>query len=153
MNQFNTHCDLNGIIPTHQSAYIQFHSCETAMIKIVNDTLWAMEHKNITILVILDLSAAVDTVDHKVLLEVLQKCFGIEGTALEWFHSYLSSRFIKVNIADAYSTSKELNFSVPRGSCAGPCLFNAYSSTLVNCIPKGISISGFTDDHSLQKVF
>ena len=85
MNQFNTHCKLNGITPTHQSAYKQFHSCERAMIKIVNDALWAMELKNITILAIIDLSAAFDTVDHKVLLEVLHKCFGVEGMALEWF--------------------------------------------------------------------
>ena len=55
------------------------------MIKIVNDILWAMEHKNITILVIIDPSAAFDTVDHKVLLEVLHKCFGVEGRALDWF--------------------------------------------------------------------
>ena len=53
------------------------------MIKIVKDILWAMEHKNITILVIIDLSTAFDTVDHKVLLEVLHKCFGVEGRALE----------------------------------------------------------------------
>ena len=153
MNQFNTHCNLNGITPTHQSGYKQFHSCKTALIKIVNDILWAMEHKNITILVTIVLSAAFDTVDHKVLLEVPQKCFGIEGMAFEWFHSYLSSRFFKVNIGEAYSNLKELNVSVPWGSYAGPSLFNAYSSTLVNCIPKGISISGFVGDHSLQKVF
>ena len=85
MNQFNTHCNLNGITPTHQLACKQFHSCETAMIKIVNDTLWTVEYKNITILVIIDLSAAFDTVDHKVLLEVLHKCFGVEGIALDWF--------------------------------------------------------------------
>ena len=60
MNQFNTHCDLNGITPTYQSAYKQFHSCEAALIKIVSNILWAMEHKNITILVILDLSTAFD---------------------------------------------------------------------------------------------
>ena len=118
MNQFNTHCDFNGITPTHQSEYKQFHSCEISLMKIVNDTLWAMEHKNITILVIIDLSAAFFTVDHKVLLEVLQKCSGIEGMALEWFCSYLSSRFFKVNIGDAYLSLKELNFSVPKGSCA-----------------------------------
>ena len=95
MNQFDTHCKLNGITPTYQLAYKQFHSCETAMIKIVNDTLWAMEHKNITILAIIDLSTTFDTVDHKVLLEVLQKCFGVESMALDWFQSYLSSRFLK----------------------------------------------------------
>ena len=153
INQFDTHCELNGITPTHQLAYKQFHSCETAMIKIVNDTLCAMEHKNITILVIIDLSATFDTVDHKVLLEVLQKCFGVESMALDWLQSYLSSRSFKVNIGDIYSTSKELKVSVPQGSCAGPSLFNAYSSTFVNCIPKGISLSRFADDHSLQKVF
>ena len=113
MNEFNTHCEINGITPTHQSAYKQYHSCKTAMIKIVNDTLWAMKHKNITILVIIDLSAAYDTIDHKVLLEVLQKWFGVEGMALDWFQSYISSRFLKVNIGDVYSTSKELKFSVP----------------------------------------
>ena len=112
-----------------------------------------MEHKKITILVIIDLSAAFDTVDHKVLLEVLHKCFGVEGRALDWFQSYLSSIFFKVSIGNVYSTSKELKVSVPQGSCAGPSLFNAYSSTLVNSIPKGISIIGFADDHSLQKAF
>ena len=58
-----------------------------------------------------------------------------------------------MSIGNVYSTSKELKFSVPQGSCAGPSLFNAYSSTLVNSIPKGINISGFEDDHSLQKAF
>ena len=53
------------------------------MIEIVNDILLAMEHKNITILVIIELSAAFDTVDHKVLLEVLHKCFVVEGRALD----------------------------------------------------------------------
>ena len=58
-----------------------------------------------------------------------------------------------MSIGDVYSTSKELKVSVPQGSCAGPSLFNVYSSTVVNSIPKGISISGFADDHSLQKAF
>ena len=84
MNQFNTHCDLNGTTPTHQSAYKQFHICETALIKIVNDTLCPMEHKDITIVVIMYLSVAFDTVNLDVLLEVPHKCFGIEGMALEW---------------------------------------------------------------------
>ena len=76
-------------------------------IVVVNDVLWAMEHKNITILVIMDLSVAFDAVNHTVLLEVLYKCFRIEGMAVEWFHSYLSPRFFKCNIGDAYSNLKE----------------------------------------------
>ena len=153
MNQFNTHCDLNGTMPIHQSTYTQFHSCERALIKIVNDAIWAMEHKNITILIIMGLSAAFDTVDHGVMLEVLHKCCGIEGMALEWFPNYVSSRFFKVNIGDACLNLKELNFSVPQGSCTGPSQFNAYSSSLANCIPNEINVSEFVDNHSLQKVF
>ena len=68
MNQFNTHCDLNGTTPIHQYAYKQFHSCDIALIKIVNDALWVMEYKNITKFIMMDLSAAFDTVDHTVLL-------------------------------------------------------------------------------------
>ena len=102
-----------------------------------------MKHKSITILVIMDLSAAFDTVDHNVLLEVLHKCFGIESITMEWFHSYLSSRFFNVNIGDAYPNLKELNFTVTQGSCTGPSLFNAYSSILVNCTSNGINVSGF----------
>ena len=75
MNQFNTHCDTNGTTPIHQSAYKQFHSWEMALIKIVNDALLVVEHKNITILVIIYLSVAFETVDHIVLLEVLHKYF------------------------------------------------------------------------------
>ena len=101
----------------------------------------------------MDLSMAFDTVNHTVLLEVLHRCFVIEGMALEWFHGYLSSRFFKVNIGDAYSNLKELNFSVTQGSCTGPSLFNAYSSTLANCIPNKIKVSGFVDVQSLQNVF
>ena len=74
MNQFNTHCDLNGTTLIHQSAYKQFHSCDMALIKIVNDALWAKEQKNITILVVKDLTVTFDIVDHTVLLEAQHKC-------------------------------------------------------------------------------
>ena len=153
MNQFNTHCNLNETTTIHQSAYKQFHSCETAFIKIVDDALWAMDHNNITIFVIMHLCVAFDTVNLTVLFEVLHICIRIEGLSLEWFHSYLSSRFFQVNIGDVYSNLKELNFSVPHGSCASPSLFNAYSSTVANYIPNYINIGRFADDHSLLNVF
>ena len=101
MKQFNTYCDSNGTTQIHQSAYKQFHSCESTLIKIVNGALWAMKHKNITIFVVA--FDTFDTFDHTVLLEVLHKCFGIEEMDLEWVCSYLPSRFLKVNIGDIYS--------------------------------------------------
>ena len=57
----------------YQSAYKEGHSCETALIKILNDLLWAMENQKISALVLLDLRSAFDTVDHDILLQALDK--------------------------------------------------------------------------------
>ena len=69
-------------MPDYQSAYGENYSCETTLIKIVDDILWSMENGEVTALMALDLSAAFDTVDHEILLKVLQKRFGIDGTCL-----------------------------------------------------------------------
>ena len=63
------------------------HSCETALAKIVNDILWAMEHQKLLPLVAIDLSVAFDTVDHDILLSVLEKRFDVQDTCLDWFRS------------------------------------------------------------------
>ena len=78
-------------MPGYQSAYRKNFSCETALIKIINDCQWKMENQQITAIVAIDLSAAFDTVDHQILTDVLNKRFNIEGEALEWFSNYLSS--------------------------------------------------------------
>ena len=65
LSQFNSHCKLIGLIPTYQSAYRAFHSCETSLINICNEALWSMEYKKVTALVVMDLSVAFDTVDHQ----------------------------------------------------------------------------------------
>ena len=72
---------MNGLIPDHQSAYREHHSCETALIKLVNDILWNMENKKLTLLVCLDLSAAFDTVDHNILIETLENLYGVRDVA------------------------------------------------------------------------
>ena len=71
MNQFTAHCDTNHLFLGYQLAYRRNYSCETALIKIINDCLWAMENQMVTVLVAIGLSAAFDTVDHEILLEVL----------------------------------------------------------------------------------
>ena len=89
--------------------------------------LSAMERKNATAMVVMDFSAAFDTVDHDILLSVLENKFGIKDVALRWFESYLRPRSCNVSISSA---EKQLPFSMPQGSCAGPSLFLAYASTL-----------------------
>ena len=87
--------------PDYQSAYREDYSCETAVLGISNDILWAMEKQSITSLVTLDLSAAFDTVDHDTLLHILNAKYGIEDTALKWFDQYLRPRSFKVTINDS----------------------------------------------------
>ena len=82
LNQLMKHC--NRLMPVYQSAYKKNYSCETILLKITNDILWAMGHQKILSLVCFNLSAVFDTVDHEILEEVLQNQYGITGTVLQW---------------------------------------------------------------------
>ena len=107
---------MNNLLPEYQSAYRQHYSCETALVKMADDILWSMEHQRITAVVAIDLSATFDTVDHDILLKVLDTRFGIRGTVNKWVESYLRSRSVKVNVGSAYSITHPIEFSVPQGS-------------------------------------
>ena len=108
----------NRLLPDSQSAYRPFHSTETALIKVVNDLLIAMDQGNVSILTLLDLSSAFDTIDHDILLERLSSLYGISGVVLSWFQSYLSDRTQFVTIDDNRSNTVNLEFGVPQ---AGLC--------------------------------
>ena len=112
-----------------------------------------MENKKCTALMALDLSAAFDTVNHTVLLSVLEHQFGIQADVLLWFESYLNPRYCKVNVGKEYSDVMELRFSVPQGSCAGSTLNSAYASTFPQVIDESLGIHGFADDHVVKKDF
>ena len=77
----------NNLHNEHQSAYRKFHSTETALLKVQNDILQSLDQNNVTVLVMLDLSAAFDTIDHKTLLHRLEHMFGIAGKQLKWMTS------------------------------------------------------------------
>ena len=95
-DQTAEHVSRSGLYPLLQSAYRAGHSTETALLKVQNDILLAMDRQHVTLLVLLDLSAAFDTVDHRVLLRRLEVTYGITGTALQWFRSYLTGRTQRV---------------------------------------------------------
>ena len=112
-----------------------------------------MERKEITALLMIDLSAAFHTVDHEILPQILEKIFGLCDTVLRWFMSYLENQKCKVCIENNYSEIITFNFSVPWDGILSPYLFTSYSSTKDTVIPSEISINAFADDHSLQKSF
>ena len=72
LNQLTKQCEIHNLLPKYQSAYRKFHSCETSLLKLVNDTLWAMKNKQVIAVLIMELSGAFDTVHHDHLLNVLQ---------------------------------------------------------------------------------
>ena len=81
---------------------------------------------------LLDLSAAFDTIDHDVLLRRMSARFGITGTSLKWFESYLSNRSQCVQIENSTSAKKKLHFGIPQGSVLGPLLFTLYVSPIAD---------------------
>jgi len=114
LKRLSTHISDNDLQEMFQSAYRKDHSTETAMLRVVNDLLRVIDEGNTTILSMLDLSAAFDTIDHNILLSRLYHNFGITGTALDWFKSYLTNRRQIVTIANVRSQAR----CVPFGTTA-----------------------------------
>ena len=122
-NQMHDHLVRSDFYPVLQSAYCRYHSTETALLKVRNDILTNMNSQRVTLLVLLDLSAAFDTVDHRTLLKRLTSCFGVRGKVSEWFSLYLSGRSQRILFDRIKSDSFDVRFGVPQGSCLGPLLF------------------------------
>ena len=137
-----------------QHGYKKDHSTETLLLKIVNDLLVACDNQHPTIVMLLDLSAAFDTVDQTKLLNILKEEVGIDGTALKWFASFLIGRTQKIKIGDTYSEDGELDFGVAQGSILVPDLFNIYIRSMKKHVePVRFSLFGYADDHQLMKTF
>ena len=116
LSQILQHINCNKLLSDFQSAYRPHHSTETALLKVTNDLLSAMDDGNISVLVLLDLSAAFDTIDHEILLHRLHNVFGFEDTV---FQSYLENRTQTVAVHGKHSTSAPLRYGVPQGSVLG----------------------------------
>ena len=128
--QIKQHVDGCGLDNPFQSAYKAYHSTETALLSVQNDIYEQMGKGKVTALTLLDLSAAFDTIDHKILLDRLEDWFGITGDALKWLVDYLFNRSQSINTLGAISIALFLFFGVPQGSVLGPLLFILYTTPL-----------------------
>ena len=154
IEQLFGHCDENAPLPSSQSAYRKNHSTETALLKVQNDILMSMEKQEVILLVLLDLSSAFDTIDHKLMLDTLEFDFGVTGKALLWLKSFLSDRKQRVHIKKEFSKDYNVNHGVPQGSCLGPVLFLLYISQLFDVVSRHLpSAHGYADDTQLYMSF
>ena len=154
LKRLNTHMSQNNLDIPNQYGYKTAHSTESILIKITNDILIAFDNKTATVLLLLDLSSAFDTVDVDILLKILHREIGITGIALEWFHSFLTKRTMCIKINSSYSDTFVLEFGIPQGSVLGPVLFNIYVRSIYKYVENcGFCIKGFADDHQLYVSF
>ena len=152
--RLENHMLLNNLHSSHQYGYKKYHSTETLLIKIVNDLLLSCDDNMPSVVLLLDLSAAFDTVDHNKLLEMLYSEIGIRGKAYDWCKSFLMDRTFRVKVGDAYSDIELLIFGVAQGSVLGPRFFNIYTRPLYKYLePTKFNIDGFADDNQLIKRF
>ena len=125
-----SHMQDQNLLDPFQSAYRSGHSTETALLRVHNDILRIIDNGSGVFLVLLDLSAAFDTVDHTILLSFLENHIGLKGTVLQMFHSYLSDRSQRISVNNVLSDMAGLSYGVPQGSVLGPIEFCMYTLPL-----------------------
>ena len=152
--QIESHLSTNDLHEPLQSAYTANHSTETALVKVTNDILQALDNNKCVFLVLLDLSAAFDTINHSVFLERLDKEYGVTGSVSNWMGSYLNNRTQAIGINGTLSDTIDIKYGFPQGSCIGPFGFKLYTKPLSHIAQKhSINIHLYSDDTQLYVDF
>lgn len=138
---------MNALHDRVQSAYRARHSTETALLRVHHDIASALDNNCSAVLVMLDLSAAFDVIDHPILIQRLEHSYGISGQALMWIQSYLQNRKQRVVVGSAISNDKQLTFGVPQGSVLGPKFYCMFAKPIGEiCRRHNMNYHSYADD-------
>ena len=152
-SQIQCYLAANNLNSIMQSAYRKNHSCETVLLKVCNDLLLALDCGQEAVLLMLDYSAAFDTLSHSILLLRLRNRFGFSSAAFDWIESYIKGRSHSFVIRGKTSANQELLRGVPQGSVLGPILFTVYSSPLEDIIKAhGFGHAMYADDTQVYAI-
>ena len=152
--RLDRHLKHNDLNDEDQTAYTKYNSTETALLSIQNDILVNMDNNKATILVMLDLSAAYDTISHSIFLKRLKNLCGVSGRALKWMESYLGNRVNKVVIGNKNSFESSPVCGAAQGSVMGGKCYNIYTLPLGKAIKNPlIKKKAYADDNSLYIAF
>ncbi len=152
-NQVSLFLSQNNKLDTKQSGFRSGHSTETALLSVTEALRIAKANSKSSVLILLDLSAAFDTVNHQILLSTLSS-LDITGIPLRWFESYLTGRSFRVAWGGEVSKAHKLVTGVPQGSVLGPLLFSTYTTSLAPIIQAhGFSYHFYADDTQLYLSF
>jgi hypothetical protein len=149
-DQLDNYLETNNLYAYHQSAYRKNYSCESALVELIDDLQRITGNEEEAVLILLDSSAAFDTVDHQILINKLENDFMIKGDALKLLTSYLHRRTFSTKINDVESSPRHLQYGVPQGSLLGPLFYSLYTKSIENIANKhGLRIITYADDCQL----
>ena len=151
LDRVNDHICKSNLSQKFQSAYRSGHSTETALLRVKSDIMNAFDNRRAVFLVLLDLSAAFDTIDYSTLLTRLHDVFGISGQVYDFFESYLVGRTSRVKVASELSDPQQLEFGLPQGSVIGPQMFSYFTQPLAKIIERypRVKFHFYADDSQL----
>ena len=148
--QLHHYLAYNDLLPRYQSAYRRHHSTETAMLRVLSDVLTAADNQQVTLLGLLDLSAAFDCVDHQLLLQRLRRDFGFSKTVLAWTTSIVTGRTQQLPYKGCFSAVQPVQYGVPQGSVRGPILFVLYTAEIGRIVAQhGLKFHQYADDRQI----
>ena len=152
--RITAHLTENNMHNTSQYGYKKHHSCENLLLKLIDDIMVGIDGRSGVVVLFVDLSAAFDTVDHVILLNILQNKFRITGSAIDWIKSFLSCRSQRIKVDGVFSDALLVAFGVPQGSILGPLLFNLYCSSIDDAFKSsGFHSMGYADDNFGLRIF